>query len=147
MRVNGPSRPTTTSSAGSARRAGRGGSSFSPITTDAKPQTQSTASAAPLYGVDAILALQEVGDSLEGKRRALKRGHSLLDVLEEMKIGLIDGTLSDEVLTRLAAMLASKESSGDPQIDAVIAEIELRASVELAKRGLADSLGHGQNHA
>lgn len=139
MRVSGPQRPATTSSSGATRRSGGSGASFSPISAEAKPQAQATSAAAPLYGIEAILALQEVGDSLEGRRRALKRGHSLLDTLEEMKIGLIDGTLSDALLQRLVTLVRDKESSGDPHIDAVIAEIELRASVELAKRGLADS--------
>ncbi|PLX37340.1 MAG: flagellar assembly regulator FliX [Hyphomicrobiales bacterium] len=134
MRVNGPIRPNNTSTAGAARRGGSG-SSFSPITSEAKPQAQTVSSTAPLYGIEAILALQEVGSSTEGKRRAIKRGHSLLDILEEMKIGLIDGTLSDALLDRLVTMLQNHEPSGDSEIDAVVAEIELRASVELAKRG------------
>ena len=46
-----------------------------------------------LMGVDALLALQEMGGPLERKRRAVNRAGRLLDILDEVKLNLI-GTVS-----------------------------------------------------
>jgi len=62
------------------------------------------------------------------------RGRHALDVLDEIKLALLAGTLDQSLLARLGVMAAGlKESSGDPGLDAVLAEIELRVEVELAK--------------
>ena len=70
-------------------------------------------------------------------RRAVKRGRNALDALDELKIGLLSGTLDTGALARLkAAPAALAEPTGDPGLDAVLAEIELRVEVELAKIGM-----------
>ncbi len=87
-----------------------------------------------LTGIDALLALQGVEDPTERRRRAVVRGRHALDVLDEIKLALLAGTLDQSLLARLGVMAAGlKESSGDPGLDAVLAEIELRVEVELAK--------------
>jgi hypothetical protein len=93
-------------------------------------------SAAPraVASLDALLALQGFDDPGERRRRAVRRGRTALDLLEELKLGVLSGTLDAGVLGRLntaAATLA--DTSGDPRLDALMAEIELRAAVELAK--------------
>ena len=70
----------------------------------------------------------------------MKRGRSALDALDALKIGLLSGTFDTGALARLKAVTASlSEPSGDPALDAVLAEIELRAQVELAKIGMPQS--------
>src|SRR6202012_5059241 len=49
---------------------------------------------AGVMGVDALLALQDVGGPLERKRRAVGRAGRILDVLDDIKVGLLDGGLS-----------------------------------------------------
>ena len=57
-------------------------------------------------------------------------------VLDELKIGLLSGNLDASTVNRLRDAAANlKSSSGDPGLDAVLAEIELRVEVELAKAG------------
>ena len=66
----------------------------------------------------------------------MKRGRGALDVLDELKLGLLTGSLDQATVARLRAAAADlKASSGDPGLDAVLAEIELRVEVELAKAG------------
>ena len=66
----------------------------------------------------------------------MQRGKGALDVLDELKIGLISGTFDSSTVSRLRAAAANlKSSSGDPGLDAVLSEIELRVEVELAKAG------------
>ena len=61
---------------------------------------------------------------------------SWLDILDELKIGLLSGNLDASTMNRLRDAAANlKSSSGDPGLDAVLSEIELRVEVELAKAG------------
>ncbi len=92
--------------------------------------------AAGLAGLDALIALQSIDpDGPRRRRRAAKRGHDLLDVLEEIKIGLLSGAVSGSALDRITALLGGLEMSGDARLDDLIADISLRAEVEMAKLG------------
>jgi hypothetical protein len=94
----------------------------------------SVAGTANLGKVDALLALQEVPDSLTGDAQAKTRGEDLLDELEQLRLGFLAGTLQRAQLVRLNRLLAGRrEQIHDPRLAAIIAEIELRAAVELAK--------------
>jgi hypothetical protein len=87
--------------------------------------------------VASLLAVQATGDALEGRRQALDRGEGLLQRMEAIQLALLEGRLDDDALQRLAAELERQNTgSGDPDLSELIAEIELRAAVELAKRGL-----------
>jgi hypothetical protein len=87
-----------------------------------------------LASVDAMLVLQSVEDSMTRRRRAVRRGRSLLDVLDGIKIGLLDGAVSPSDISRLAMLVRdAREGIDDPALESVLAEIELRAAVELAK--------------
>ncbi|KQP40725.1 flagellar assembly protein fliX [Methylobacterium sp. Leaf104] len=95
--------------------------------------------AASLAGLDAILTLQSNADTPEERRRrSARRGNDLLDGLDRLKASLIMGRVSTRDLQAIAWRLAERGgSSGDPRLDALIAEIELRAAVELAKLSAA----------
>jgi hypothetical protein len=87
-------------------------------------------------GIDALMALQGVEDPTERRRRSVTKGRQALDVLEELKLGVLGGKLDNALVLRLKTAAAGlKDSSGDRNLDAVIAEIELRVEVELAKMG------------
>ena len=144
MKVNG------TSGAGSASgpakpRATAGGSSFRVPTAEAAPAPAQLARAAGLSGVmnvDAILALQEMGGPLEGRRRAVRRAGRLLDVLEEVKMDLLSGEMSDSKLELLRrAIRDEREGTDDVRLESVLDEIETRAAVELAKLECANRAG------
>jgi hypothetical protein len=75
-----------------------------------------------------------VDDATERRSRGLKRGRIALDALDTLKIGLLSGNLDQSMLLRLKASAADlKDASGDPGLDGVLAEIELRVAVEIAK--------------
>lgn len=89
-----------------------------------------------IAGIDALLLVQAVDDSTEreARKRMLRRGEDILDKLEEVRHGLLMGTLPKEKLTELADMVRSRrESCQDPRLAALLDEIELRAEVEIAK--------------
>jgi len=91
-----------------------------------------------LGGIDALIALQGIEDPLERRRRVVKHGRRALDALDEVKLGLLAGTLDQATMLRLKSVAADlKEGSGDERLDGVLAEIDLRVEVELAKAGIA----------
>jgi hypothetical protein len=88
-------------------------------------------------GIDALIALQGIEDPAERRRRAVKGGRNALDVLDELKLGLLGGALEQSTLLRLkSAATELKGASGDAGLDGVLAEIDLRVEVELAKAGI-----------
>ena len=100
------------------------------------PAAQSVGGNAPISAVDALIALQEVGDSTseQANARARARGQLLLDRLDEIRHGLLAGAIPRRTLNELSR--AAREQRGavsDPRLSQVLDEIELRAEVELAK--------------
>jgi hypothetical protein len=82
-----------------------------------------------------VLAAQAAQDGAGERRRALTRGRSLLDELDLIRIGLLDGALPAATIRRLSGLLQAERCSvADAGLSAVLDEIELRAAVELAKR-------------
>jgi Class II flagellar assembly regulator len=135
MKVTGPGGIGSSSSARPARDAG--GEGFRIVTPEAPPETSqasSVSAARGVMGVEALLALQDVGSPLERKRRAVRRAGRILDVLDEIRIGLLAGELGGADLDRLRrAVRDERERTDDPALEAVLDEIELRAAVEAAK--------------
>ncbi len=88
----------------------------------------------PLAALDGVLAAQEVPDPTEQRRRAVRHGHSLLAELRELQLGLVEGWVPEGTLHRLAGLLDGlRPTVEDPQLDALLDDLELRAAVELAK--------------
>ena len=85
--------------------------------------------------VDNLFMLQEVADDLSGRRKAaVKRGDSMLDRLDDIRIALLTGSLPRAQLESLRRMAKERgEILNDPQLQSVLDEIELRVAVELAK--------------
>lgn len=94
-----------------------------------------TAPVAALTPLDAILAIQSVGDAMGGKRKAVKRGSNLLDLLEGIKADLLVGGITPERLDALVEELSVYRDRTEPGLDALLDDIELRVLVELAKQG------------
>jgi hypothetical protein len=120
--------------AGSSRRAaGAGGFS---LQGTQEPKTAAAAGAAlGIQSVDALLALQGVEDAAERRRRFARRGSSALDLLDTLKVEILEGRVGLETLRRLEVTLQSlAERSGERGLDDVLDEISLRVAVEIAKR-------------
>ena len=95
---------------------------------------------APAASLSTILGAQEVEpDGNERRGAAARYGADLLDRLAELRLNLLNGTLPAAQLHALArALRADRRPSGDPRIEGVIEEIELRVQVEIAKLTNAD---------
>jgi len=132
MRIAGPNATARLANASGPRRVASGGFSISEGETPAQATT--TTSLRTIGGIDALLALQGEDGPGEQKKRAVKRGGLALDVLDELKVEVLAGSIGPATLTRLKAATAGlRDGSGDPGLDNVLAEIELRVEVEIAK--------------
>jgi hypothetical protein len=132
MRILAPNSTALARESQTAKRASPG--SFHLDSADsAKPQA-AIPTLRTVGGIDALVALQGFDDPAERRRRAVGKGKAALDVLDQIKLGLLAGTLDPGNLNRLrAAAEQLKDRSGEPGLDEVLSEIELRAEVELAK--------------
>ena len=120
--------------AGKAGKAGNGG--FTEHLDGSSGAAGAVTGAGPVRAVDALLAVQEVEDATgqDTNRRARQWGEDMLDNLERVRLDLLDGTLSPEKLRNLSKLVTErKESATDPRLTELLADIELRARVELAK--------------
>lgn len=136
MRIYGPNGTTLGTPASQARRTGSG--TFVLPDTSSAQEARSAAAPKAAANIDALLALQGVEDPVERRKRSVARGRTALDVLDDLKMGLLSGNLDASTVMRLRDAAANlKSSSGDAGLDAVLSEIELRVEVELAKAGQA----------
>lgn len=135
MKVNGPSgpaAPNVTRRSGQPSSGGFGLSGASGIGGAAAPAR--AASVGGVSSLDALLALQDVEGPLERRRRAVGRAGRILDVLDEVKLALLDDAVSEGSLTRLMTTVRQERAkTHDDSLEGVLDEIETRAAVELAK--------------
>ena len=136
MRIYGPNGTTFGPPAGTVRRTVSTGFAL-PEDTASAPEARAASAPRAAANIDALLALQGIEeDPTERRKRSVQRGKGALDVLDDLKIGLLSGNFDTSTVSRLRDAAANlKSSSGDPGLDAVLSEIELRVEVELAKAG------------
>ena len=134
MRIYGANGTALASRPAATRTPAGGG--FSVAEEAASQATGHSAGLRAISTVDALLALQGVESATERRKRAVAKGRNALDVLDRLKLGLIDGSLDQSTLARLkVAAEGLTEESGDPGLDSVLSAIDLRVAVELAKAG------------
>lgn len=126
---------------GSTNPSGAAASDFAKSLDEAGAAGGKTAVAANpgLGGLTTVLALQETPDALakRARQRAKERGDTLLDQLEEIRLGLLLGVIPLSRLEQLAQLVrAKREVIDDPRLESILDEIEVRAAVELAKLAL-----------
>jgi len=135
MRIYGPNGTAVATAPATARRTA--GGNFTVSDQEAPRNAGAAGSLRAISTVDALIALQGVDDIGERKKRAVAKGRRALDVLDTLKIGLLDGTVDQSTLARLkVAAEGLNDGSGDAGLDTVLAEIDLRVAVELAKAGI-----------
>lgn len=137
MKITGPQSSRSVSSAkgkGAAKTGGEGFSVSMPTQSGQTVATSQASASSAVSSVDAILALQGVDDFAGARQRATHRAFSLLDVLDELKIALLEGGIPKAKLEALMSLLQTRRDGvNDAQLEAALDEVEVRAAVELAK--------------
>jgi Class II flagellar assembly regulator len=118
-----------------ARRPARAGGGFA---LPGSSTAQEAAATAATGSVSALLGLQEQRAAAEPPgERAARRGEAALAELDGLQLDLLRGTDDPARLARLAALADGAEAAADPMLRRTLAEIALRARVELARRRVA----------
>ncbi len=93
-----------------------------------------TTAATPVMGAGMFLGLQEVSEEEIERKRALKKGKAVIDVLDTLRDAMLVGTLSPSTIRQLESAVAEQRATNiDPRLESIMRDIELRAAVELAK--------------
>lgn len=133
MRIYGTNGTAAVTTPQTTRRSATSGG-FSLSEDEGARSANGSSSLRSVGGIDALIALQGIEDPTERRRHGVKRGRVALDALDELKIGLLGGDLAPATLQKLKSVVAHlKTETGDPGLDRVLAEIELRVEVEIAK--------------
>lgn len=142
MKIEGPrksSGASGTSKSGGAKGGDDG--SFSGLIDDGGADAgKPVAGGVSISRLDALLSMQETqgGASEEAKKRAKKRGLELLDMLDRVRLDMLAGGVPEGALRSLEHTLSMhREKLGDPMLEAVLDEIDLRVQVELAKADMS----------
>lgn len=125
------------SSAKATNKAGKaGGGSFAKHLGSSDDPASAVSPMAPTQSVDAVVALQGVGDATSGpaNSRARQWGFDTLDQLEQIRTDLLFGAIPKERLINLARMVSERrQRADDPGLNELLNDIELRVRVEIAK--------------
>ncbi len=139
MEVNGTGKVDRTTIRKVAKGTASSSSSSFSVSTSEEPHAQMVSGPGPIAALDSILALQGMDDSTDGRSKGLKHGEQLLDMLDQVRDGLLAGGIPRATLNRLAAAVTRRHDQfADPRLQSVLDEIELRAHVELAKLEMMD---------
>ena len=107
---------------------------------ESSASTQSTSMSRNIASIDALLAAQATEDPAQKKARKYmkQRAESILDRLSDLKVAMITGSITVGHMISIADVVAShREKIIDPELSAILDEIDLRAQVELAKLQMA----------
>jgi hypothetical protein len=135
MKIEGP-RPT--GAAGGSRKTSATGASGFALPADETQGAAATTAARPMASLEAMMALQAEGFDPHRRGRQVKRGAKTLDALESIVRAQLEGAAPNAGRLSLVALQGQTEATGDPGLDAVLADIDVRAAVELAKLEMAD---------
>lgn len=139
VKIDGPGKIGPTAAASRKRSSGAGGISFaSALTLDETSSAAAAGGMAPLSPLGSLLTIQEAPDAAAGRSKGVQRAEDLLAGLDELRRGLILGTISPAQLQLLSRNLESHRTTvDDPRLTDILGQIELRVAVELAKLGYA----------
>ncbi|OUS11455.1 hypothetical protein A9Q97_07210 [Rhodospirillales bacterium 47_12_T64] len=118
------------------KASGVSGSFSDALETGAGEAASDAGGVTSVAGLGGLLSIQEVPDALTGKQKAKRHAEDILDELEELRIGLLLGTIPVWRLEKIESLIAKqREQIDDPRLLEALNEVEVRAAVELAKLG------------
>ena len=121
------------SSAGSAKKPGSTAAPGFAPEMEAPERTHAATGVGGVTALDAVLALQGEEDPMQRRGRQARRGRSVLDALEELEKGLVQGRAPGALRAELERLQRGRELTGDDGLDDIMREIDTRLAVEVAK--------------
>ena len=143
MKIDGTRSSSDINRKNEAKKTASGDGSFKTMLgngSEAAGGTRSAGMSAGIASVDALLAAQTAEDPAQQKsrKRMRERAENILDKLNDLKIAMLTGSVTIGHMVSIADVVAShREKITDPELSAVLDEIDLRAQIELAKLQMA----------
>ncbi len=101
MEINGPRRVESSTLRRVSKGASGTSSSFQ-LSDPAEVRGAVVSGPGPIGALDSILMLQGLDDSMDGRSKAVAHGENLLDMLDQVRDGLLAGGVPRTTLNRLA---------------------------------------------
>lgn len=142
MKIEGPRQTGGVSKSSSGAKKTEGGSGFSSLLGTGGPgASRGPGASSSIMAVDSLLAAQAAEDVNErgARKKARERGNKLLELLDNLRLSILSGTVTLGDMVAMADIVAShREKISDPELTWILDEIDLRAQIELAKLQMAD---------
>jgi hypothetical protein len=142
MKIEGPNKTTNTA----APKKGGEVSAFDAaafrglMSVDDPAEAPATSATRQIAALDSLLAIQATPDPTEraARKRMTARAKDILAALDSLRLGMLAGTLTVGHMIDIADVVAEhRDKIHDPQLTALMDEIDLRAQVEIAKLRVA----------
>ena len=136
MKIEGPSKTSKSSKSDKAKKSGKTDGTFGAMVAGATQGAQGAQATQSIAKVDALLTVQGVGNATDGKtkRRMVDRGEKVIRQLDHLRLSILKGDMTLGQVIDIADVVAShRENVNDPEMTAVLDEIDLRAQIEIAK--------------
>lgn len=134
MRVSQAQRARAGAASRPARGTGASGGQFTLPANGSPAHRTEAAAPASVSSIDVIVALQGVTEPGSERREAVNTGVKILDLLDEIKVGLLSGGVRSGDLNTLKRIIEQQHDlANEPELADVLKQIDLRARVEIAK--------------
>lgn len=134
MKIKGTDRVSSTSAKKPVKSKGDGKAFHGAVSVNETTSATGVSGTQPIQTIDSLLSLQEVPDSTSGRSKGLVLGKDMLEHLEDIRRGILLGSIPKMRLKNLAQIIKKRRDNfDDPALIEILDQIELRARVELAK--------------
>lgn len=134
MRIEKPKDLARTRKKSSTGNVGASGEKFTLETSAPAAGLTGAQATSNISNIGALLSAQEVDGPKTQAEFAVKRGNDMLDMLDQLKVGLLSGRVAPKTLNKLRTLATNTYKLDDNKdLKKVLHSIELRAEVELAK--------------
>lgn len=143
MKIDGTKSSSDVSKNKKTNKAASGDGAFKSMITSGDGGVEgagTTSASGNIASVDALLMAQATEDPAQKKsqKRMRERADSLLDKLNDLKMAMLTGQVTIGHMVSIADIAAThREKITDPELSALLDEVDLRAQIELAKLDLA----------
>ncbi|HUB14066.1 MAG TPA: flagellar assembly protein FliX [Acetobacteraceae bacterium] len=121
------------------RKAGGAGTGFTPLAEPAADAARPAGEVEPMMELQTLLALQQMDDAPARDIAAHRRGQSLLAALGRLQRALLGAGDASAVLDEIRSLARDVPVAADPALATAVAQVVLRAQIELARRGASDA--------
>lgn len=136
MKIEGPGKTQHTDKKKKSSGASGGDGAFSDFMVDKSTSQAAASPTSPINMADSLLSIQNVDDPAQraARQRMTMRADRILDELDRIRVLILTGQVTIGDMIGIADMVARhRERVTDPQLTAILDEIDLRAQIELAK--------------